>query len=183
MMKNTLICFCLQALMLPLVSNGQFHTLGNRSVKLNRFERDSVMQLCQTKDPEIPPINIAHLIKPTAVSLPLRRMMVTSPRGLRKHPVYGKTAIHNGIDLRAHYDSVFSIMEGIVVAIGHDHSSGLWIQVLHSGRLRSTYAHLSRIMVQKGQMVKSGESIGISGNSGASTAPHLHFSMKRRAHY
>jgi murein DD-endopeptidase MepM/ murein hydrolase activator NlpD len=178
MMKNSLICFCIQALMLPLFSMGQFHTLGNRSVLLNRFERDSVMQPGQTKGPVKPPINIPHLMGPIAVSLPLRRLMVTSPRGLRKHPVYGKTAMHNGIDLRAHYDSVFSIMEGIVVAIGHDHRSGLWIQVLHTGRLRSTYAHLSRSMVQIGQTVKSGECIGMSGNSGASTAPHLHFTLQ-----
>ncbi len=179
MMKKSLICFYIQALMLPLFSKGQLHTLGNRSVLLNKFERDSVMQPGQTKDSEIPPINIAQLMEPTTVSLPLRRLMVTSPRGLRKHPVYGKTAMHNGIDLRAHYDSVFSIMEGIVVANGHDHRSGLWIQVLHSGRLKSTYAHLSRIMVQTGQTVKSGECIGMSGNSGASTAPHLHFKIKR----
>jgi murein DD-endopeptidase MepM/ murein hydrolase activator NlpD len=179
MMKNTLICFCLQALMLPLVSNGQFHTLGNGSVILNRFEQDSMRQPRQTKDPVIPPINIAQNGSPPAVSLPLSRSMVTSPRGLRKHPVYGKNAMHNGIDLRAHYESVFSIMDGIVLDIGQNHRSGLWIQVLHFGRLRSTYAHLSRIMVKKGQSVKSGEYIAISGNSGASTAPHLHFSLQR----
>ena len=179
-MKNTLICFCLQALMLPLVSNGQFHTLGNRSVKPNRFELDSVMQPRQTTDPVTPPINIAQNGSPPAVSLPLRRSMVTSPRGLRKHPVYGKNALHNGIDLRAHYDSIFSIMDGIVLDIGQNHRSGLWIQVLHFGRLRSTYAHLSRILVKKGQTVKSGECIGISGNSGASTAPHLHFTLQKK---
>jgi len=179
MMKNTLICLGLSALLWPLASNGQFHTLGKGSVVLFQLEQDSLMLPRKTAAFITSSIHINQTTVLSNVSLPLRGIMVTSPKGIRKHPVHGNINMHNGIDLRAHYDSVFSILDGIVEDVGYDPRSGLWIQIAHPGRLMSAYAHLSRILVPKGKKVKSGVCIGITGNSGSSTAPHLHFTLKK----
>ena len=179
MMKNTLICIGLSALLSPLASNGLFHTLGKGSMALFQLEKDSLMPQRKTAALITPAINLNQTTVLSKVSLPLRRMMVTSPKGNRKHPIDGKIVMHNGIDLRAHYDSVFSILDGIIQDAGYDHRSGRWIRIAHPGGLVSTYAHLSNILVTIGQSIRSGECIGITGNSGSSTAPHLHFTLKK----
>jgi murein DD-endopeptidase MepM/ murein hydrolase activator NlpD len=179
MMKNTLICLGLSALLWPLASNGQFHTLGKGSVVLLQLEQDSLMMPRKTAMLITPSIHINQTTVLSNVSLPLRGIMVTSPKGIRKHPVHGNINMHNGIDLRAHYDSVFSILDGIIQDAGYDHRSGRWIRIAHPGGLVSTYAHLSNILVTIGQSIRSGECIGITGNSGSSTAPHLHFTLKK----
>ncbi len=176
-MKNNLICIGFFSLLYPFSSQGQFHTLGKKAEELVKLEQDSLIPPKQIPQLTAHPINKSQTIIKSNVSLPLRRLMVTSPRGLRKHPVNGKPAMHNGIDLRAHYDSVFSVLDGVVLNVGYDHRSGRWIRIAHPGSLRISYAHLSHILVKKGQAVKSGECIGISGNSGKTTGPHLHLSL------
>jgi murein DD-endopeptidase len=61
-----------------------------------------------------------------------------------------------------------------------DEKAGYWIRIRHTGTMRSSYAHLSRIDVNPGQAVRAGQRIGVSGNSGRSTGPHLHFSLSRQ---
>ena len=174
MMKNTLIYYLLLLFLPPVASYGQFNTLGVATLTKTKSEESC------SKITEIPEVSDSTLINRSVetnstFSMPLRKVLVTSPRGTRIHPVKGKSDMHKGIDLRARYDSVFSIMDGVILDVGYDAISGLWIRILHPGEIVSKYAHLSRIEVVKYQAVKSGQHVGVSGNSGRTTGPHLHF--------
>ncbi|MCL1464234.1 M23 family metallopeptidase [Argonema galeatum A003/A1] len=67
--------------------------------------------------------------------------------------------------------------------LGNRTVTGLYLYIIHTApngeRFQSEYVHLSRIGVQNGQPVRSGQQIGLSGNTGCSTAPHLHFGVRR----
>lgn len=111
------------------------------------------------------------------VSLPLDKIKVTSPYGMRKDPFTGKQRMHNGIDLQARNDKVYAMFAGIVRKTGYDNRSGSYI-ILQHGDYTISYCHLSKVLVKEKQFVCSGERIGISGNTGRSTNPHLHLSVK-----
>ena len=97
--------------------------------------------------------------------------------------VYGGKG-HNGIDLRAPIGtSVYAAEQGIVKDIGDTDricpggSYGKWIVIEHPNNLSTLYAHLSRIRVSTGQTVSRGDIIGLSGNTGYTTGPHLHLTV------
>ena len=114
------------------------------------------------------------------IVMPLsRKMSITSPYGTRTHPIFGISKFHNGIDLKANYENVYSVLDGIVTETGYDHKGGgNYIKVKHFNRFETSYLHLSEMYYRAGEKVKAGFIIGKSGNSGNSTGPHLHFSVK-----
>ena len=113
-----------------------------------------------------------------SVSYPLGHIQVTSPFGIRKHPILRKKLKHDGIDLRAKYEEVYSVMDGEVTAVDSDKRSGIYVTVRYPGGYTCSYCHLSQPMVKKGDSVKAGEVIAISGNTGTSTGAHLHFGVR-----
>jgi murein DD-endopeptidase MepM/ murein hydrolase activator NlpD len=110
--------------------------------------------------------------------LPLRHLRTTSGFGWRIHPITGKFQYHKGIDLAARYDTVFSILDGVVSKIGYNRLIGNYIIIAHCGDVQSLYGHLSVIAVLPGELVTARQAIGISGASGQVTGEHLHFSIK-----
>jgi len=114
------------------------------------------------------------------IVMPLNnKITVTSSYGTRTHPIFGTKKIHNGIDLKARFANVYSVLDGIVTATGWDSKGGgNFIKVKHFDRFETSYLHLSEIYYRAGEQVKAGFIIGKSGNSGNSTGPHLHFSVK-----
>jgi murein DD-endopeptidase MepM/ murein hydrolase activator NlpD len=86
-----------------------------------------------------------------------------------------------GIDINAPYVGVAASAGGKVVFVGGDPSVsyGLYIEVDHGGGYQTLYAHMSSIHVEIGQWVETGQILGISGSTGRSTGPHLHFELKR----
>ena len=108
------------------------------------------------------------------ISLPLRRIRITSPYGMRRHPIYKDWRFHNGIDLAANYEPVYAMLDGIVTEVGNTPSAGKYVTLQHGPDLEITYMHLSRIHVTKGDCILSGTTIAISGNTGVSCSPHLH---------
>jgi murein DD-endopeptidase MepM/ murein hydrolase activator NlpD len=93
----------------------------------------------------------------------------------------GDDAGHSGLDIAIPEGStVRASGEGTVSEAAQDHEYGLYVLVKHAEGYESRYAHLSRIIVNVGKMVQSGEVIGLSGNSGRSSAPHLHFEIRRK---
>ena len=107
-------------------------------------------------------------------SLPLRRIRITSPYGMRRHPIYKDFRFHNGIDLAAHYEPVYAMLDGIVIEVGSTPSAGKYVTLQHGTDLEITYMHLSRIHVTKGDRILSGDLVAHSGNTGVSSSPHLH---------
>lgn len=112
-----------------------------------------------------------------SVSYPLNKIKITSQFGNRKDPFTGKKANHGGLDLRAKYEEVYAMMYGPVIKVGSDKRSGHYITIRH-GDYTVSYCHLSEILVKKGQVLAPGEPVAISGNTGRSTAPHLHITLK-----
>ena len=89
---------------------------------------------------------------------------------------------HDGIDMRASVGTpvraalsgtVFEVNQGAVAACQY----GKWVIVKHANGLATLYAHLSTINVQKGQTVTTGQVVGLAGNTGYATGPHLHFTV------
>lgn len=109
------------------------------------------------------------------LSWPLSSILITSPFGTR----WGK--FHYGLDFRAQVGTpVFAMASGVVEGTGDTDidcrgaSFGKWVFVKHNNGLSSVYGHLSAISSKKGQNVKAGDILGLSGNTGSSTAQHLH---------
>lgn len=112
-----------------------------------------------------------------SVCYPLSHIKINSPYGYRKDPFTGKRKFHNGIDLHARSSKVFAMMQGRVIAVGQDKVSGKYVTLRHGG-FTVSYCHLSRVSASKGQIVKAGDVVGITGNTGRSTGEHLHITCK-----
>jgi len=112
------------------------------------------------------------------MAFPLKNIQINSEFGMRQHPVTHKYCMHNGVDLLARYESVFSMLPGKVVKVAHDKRSGRYITI-QTDTYTVSYCHLSSSKVTIGQYVKAGEIIGVSGNTGISTGPHLHLTTKK----
>lgn len=117
-----------------------------------------------------------------SVCYPLRKMKVNSPYGYRTDPFTGKRRFHNGIDLHARGDEALAMMEGTVLKVGQDRTSGKYV-VLRHGEFTVSYCHLSRILVSKGASVSPRDAVGITGSTGRSTGEHLHITCRRNGKY
>ena len=112
------------------------------------------------------------------VALPLENIHINSGFGMRRHPIYHKRIMHNGIDLSARYEKVYSMFPGTVIKVGQDSRSGKFVTV-RTGDYTISYCHLSQQLVTENEFVNAGTNIAISGNTGASTGPHLHLTTKK----
>jgi murein DD-endopeptidase MepM/ murein hydrolase activator NlpD len=176
---TALICISLP-LLFPLYGSAQFNTLGISTGDITPVVT-SVVIPSETEKREKVSIQIAEIPAEDGIRFPppFKNIHITSGAGCRKHPVTGQLLFHSGIDLRADHEPVYVVMDGVVEAVGDDDRSGKWVKMQHADRIRSSYAHLSRLYVTKGDKVSAGDVLGISGNTGRSTGPHLHFSMKK----
>jgi len=101
---------------------------------------------------------------------------ISSPFGMRMHPIFKKYKIHTGIDIPASYgSSIVSANSGTVVIAGWQEGYGSTVVIDHGGGISTLYAHCSRILVSAGQSVRSGDTIAKVGSTGFSTGAHLHF--------
>jgi len=106
---------------------------------------------------------------------------LTSPFGERDHVMGGSgTQFHAGVDLAVPIGSpVRAAQEGIVVFAGYNGDYGKVVKLDHLNGYSTLYAHNARIFVHVGQTVKQGQVICLSGNTGRSTGPHLHFEVHK----
>lgn len=105
---------------------------------------------------------------------------VTSGFGPRVHPVTGERHVHHGVDIAVPSGtSVRSPYAGRISKVAEGPLLGLHVIVEHRGGYRSLYAHLSETSMKAGQRVNAGAAIGLSGASGRTTGPHLHFALYR----
>ena len=124
--------------------------------------------------------NDALAIEPQAVFYPVANAQVTSDFGVRIHPVLKVVRHHNGVDLKGRRGTIVrTVFGGEVVFTGDAGSLGLAVVIRHKNNLTTHYGHLSRVLVQAGDLIPSGEPIGRVGDSGLTTGPHLHFEVRR----
>lgn len=109
---------------------------------------------------------------------------ITSGFGLRLHPVYNRIMFHYGTDFSASEGSdVVATADGVISFSGYDGGYGKKIMIDHGNGYQTVYAHLSRTWLRQGQRVRQGNVIALSGNTGVSTSPHLHYEvLKDRVH-
>ncbi len=96
----------------------------------------------------------------------------------RKHPVTGRVTPHNGTDFGVGVGTpVMAAGDGKVIMVRNHPYAGKYIVLEHGSTYKTRYLHLSRIQVKKGQQVKRGQQIGLSGSTGRVTGPHLHYEL------
>ena len=120
---------------------------------------------------------VKERLLPTA--LPVKEAFLGSPFGHRSDPILGQRAKHEGIDFNAETGTpVVVAADGVVLSAGWQSDFGNMIDVDHGDGLTTRYAHLSRMNVKAGSLVKRGERIGAVGSTGRSTGSHLHFEVR-----
>lgn len=104
---------------------------------------------------------------------------IISRFGSRFHPVWGEYRQHTGVDIKAHSGTkVYAAANGVISFSGWQRGYGKIIQIRHGYGYETYYAHNSRLLVSNGKRVKKGQLIAVSGNTGITTGPHLHFEVR-----
>ena len=127
-------------------------------------------------------INLLSIYKDALQNIPLKPPMdhyyVSSPYGPRKHPVTGKYRMHHGIDLAGTWQENVSVSaDGTVVFAGYHGSFGKVIRIKHNYGIMTTYGHLAKINVRRGDLVNEGQVIGKMGRTGKVKGAHLHYEI------
>ena len=106
---------------------------------------------------------------------------ITSPYGPRRHPITGQLGkMHHGVDFGGTFD-VLAVADGIVDHVGYSASGGGHVVIIkHATNLYSVYYHgRERTLYNKGDRILQGSKVYVSGSTGASTGPHLHFELRK----
>ncbi len=108
------------------------------------------------------------------------RGAISSPYGPRIHPIYQVSSFHAGVDIVVPEGTrVYASAPGRVITAGWEGGYGLLVVLDHGDGYTTYYGHLSALLVSVGQFVEIGQAIALSGNTGLSTGPHLHFEIRR----
>ncbi|MFW6389773.1 MAG: peptidoglycan DD-metalloendopeptidase family protein [Halanaerobiales bacterium] len=103
---------------------------------------------------------------------------VSSEFGWRTDPFSGKQQMHEGLDLATWYNTpVLATADGVIEYTGYKGGYGRMVVIKHGYGYKTKYAHLNKILVKEGQEVSREDKIALSGNSGKSNGPHLHYEV------
>lgn len=144
-----------------------------RKLYIESKSQDEVVELAEKKEklfaaiPAIQPISNKQLIA------------LASGFGLRIHPMYKVRKMHTGIDFAANIGTpIYATADGKIALVDVKFSGyGKMVEIDHGFGYRTRYAHMHGFAVKAGQNVKRGDLIGYVGNTGTSTAPHLHYEV------
>ena len=115
---------------------------------------------------------------PGRLRWPIENAGLSSGFGLRDHPLNGTRQLHAGIDLAADLGRVVSVASaGYVVSAGWAGGYGILVEVRHPGNMTTRYGHLSALLCATGDALEAGAPIGLIGQTGLATGPHLHFEV------
>ncbi|MCF8008688.1 MAG: M23 family metallopeptidase [Halanaerobiales bacterium] len=104
---------------------------------------------------------------------------ISSEFGWRNDPISGRREYHDGLDIAVWYNTpILATATGEVTFSGWNGGFGWYVEIDHGYGYKTYYAHLNKLKVSKGDQVEIGEIIGLSGNSGKSTGPHLHYEVR-----
>lgn len=109
--------------------------------------------------------------------------LITSGYGMRDQPVAGASRNHRALDIGVSYKPVYAAADGYVVIASSVSGYGNFIMIKHSNNLYTCYGHLNSFNVHSGQTVTRGQQIAVSGNTGVSSGPHLHFEVRTSSAY
>uniref|UniRef100_UPI003D0E2FC2 M23 family metallopeptidase n=1 Tax=Arcobacter sp. TaxID=1872629 RepID=UPI003D0E2FC2 len=168
---------------------GKVQDIEELSSKLDTIEeivglkRDSNEQISITKATltKITPAQKMYMLSTIPNGKPLEQIRVSASFGYRIHPVTHERKFHRGIDLRAHLKTpVYATADGVVRYVQSRDSGdfGRVIIIAHNFGFETVYAHLKQTKVKLGDVIKKNQVIGMTGNSGRSTGPHLHYEVR-----
>lgn len=110
--------------------------------------------------------------------LPAAYTRITSPFGNRTAPTAGASTNHKGIDIGAPEGTpVYASASGRVVTVAYSLARGYYVTIAHSEGFKTLYQHLNQQLVKVGDYVETGQQIAVSGNTGITAGPHLHFEI------
>jgi murein DD-endopeptidase MepM/ murein hydrolase activator NlpD len=147
--------------------------LLRRKIYIESKSQDEVVKMAEKKEklyaaiPAIQPISNKQLVA------------LASGFGWRTHPIYKVKKLHTGIDFAASIGTpIYATADGTVAEVSVKFSGyGKMVEVNHGFGYRTRYAHMHEFAVRSGQTIKRGDLIGYVGNTGLSTAPHLHYEV------
>ena len=118
-------------------------------------------------------------ISKALMKTPINGARLSSPFGNRKHPILGFTKHHNGTDFAAPTGTpIMASGNGTVIKAGWCGNGGNCVRIRHNSSYTTGYGHLSKFATKTGRRVRQGQIIGYVGNTGMSTGPHLHYTVK-----
>ena len=120
------------------------------------------------------------VLKETLPTLyPVEVPYTSSSFGWRRDPFLGIRAFHSGLDFSAaHGEKIMATGAGIVTMVAKEKNYGNVLKIKHGDGLETRYAHCSKILVKKGDIVERNQVIALVGNTGRSTGPHLHYEIR-----
>ena len=116
---------------------------------------------------------------------PVSGYTITSPFGIRTHPILGTQRMHNGIDMACNQGTpIYATRAGTVTVASYQAGgAGYYVSINHLDGFSSIYMHMTNYVVSAGQSVSQGQLIGYVGSTGLSTGPHLHFGISYAGTY
>lgn len=116
---------------------------------------------------------------------PLTKYRLSSPFGMRFHPILKKNRMHNGVDMAAPANTlIYAARGGLVITTAYQKDgAGNYVQIDHGDGYRSIYMHMTRYVVKSGDYVVPGQIIGYVGSTGLSSGNHLHFGISKNGVY
>jgi murein DD-endopeptidase MepM/ murein hydrolase activator NlpD len=155
-----------------IIENSQKIDYLKRQLYIQSKSYDEIIALCKQNDERLQCI---PAIQPVA-NKDLK--YTASGYGRRIDPIYKTVKFHHGMDFSANTGTpVYATGNGTVTMANRQSGYGLTIEIDHGFDYKTLYAHLSKILVKRGQKVKRGEIIGLVGSTGKSTGPHLHYEV------
>ena len=119
-------------------------------------------------------------VKKALMKTPINGARLSSPYGMRKHPIDGYNKMHRGTDFAAPEGTpIMASGDGIVTKASWCGGGGNCVKIRHNSSYSTVYAHMSKFAanIKKGKRVKQGQTIGYVGSTGKSTGPHLHYEV------
>ena len=119
-------------------------------------------------------------IKKALMKTPINGARLSSPFGMRKHPIDGFNKMHRGTDFAAPMGTpIMASGSGIIKKAGWCGGGGNCVVIRHNSTYQTIYAHMSKFAkgIRKGMRIKQGQTIGYVGSTGKSTGPHLHYEV------
>ncbi|MBD3766843.1 MAG: peptidoglycan DD-metalloendopeptidase family protein [Gammaproteobacteria bacterium] len=149
------------------------NTFGQLEAQIGLVESGDAKRLS-----ELAPVDIELMMNKIPSGMPTTFKMISDGFGWRTHPVTKKRSFHEGLDFSCDVGTpVQTTADGVVESAGWDGGYGLKVVVNHGYGFKTVYAHLSKASVKRGEVVAKGDDIGLSGNTGLSSGPHLHYEV------
>jgi murein DD-endopeptidase MepM/ murein hydrolase activator NlpD len=125
--------------------------------------------------------NLYQTLSAIPLGPPVNDIIIGSKYGYRIDPFNDSISFHYGVDIKAEYkDEIYATANGIVTNAKWINGYGKCVMIQHAYNYSSVYAHLSKILVNKGDSITKNQLIGLAGSTGRSTHTHLHYEIHKQ---